>query len=968
MAKLKDDTKKEILEEMDDFYDKVKKEREPYERTWYFNIAFHLGHQWIAWNEYTRRIEEPKAPSWRVRITANHVAPIDNQIIAKLTKNRPIHQVIPATSEDADVNTARMGEKVLQYLARILKGQTKNQEMWLWGVITGTAFKVPYWDANAREVIDEENQTHLGEAALDILSCFEVYPDIGATSEDMDKILIARTRSLDYIREKYPDTGEEVHDEGISGKTPVEERLFDMMNKSAPDYQPPANKNVTNKDKDKRGNAIVKEYRQKPCSKYPKGRYIVFANNVLLNPENMDLPYKHLIKERKLGIIKYDYEKVPGRFWGKGRPEDLIPLQKEYNKCRSQIIEIKNLMAKPKWAVPIGSGIKKTHLTSEPGEVVYYNPGVSAPSQMQVASLPSYVLREPENTKGDMQDISGLHEVCVDDKTECLTKNGFKKYNEVKIGDEILTFNMKLQKAEWKKIDKVHTFNHNGLLHRLENGNISSLCTPNHKWLVKRDSGRYGLVETSKLNTDCSILLRSEVLLTTIRKYSDEYVKLIGWVVTEGTYSLSKASIKRGRQTIRISQSMKANPENCKEIEDIIIKLYGKCGKGKQKDGCIQYYFAKDLARKIRKDFPDKVLTYDFINSLTKNQLKLLLTTMIKADGHDPKKGNGSGKRFYSSDIKLAKQFQYICVLSGYASNLNVFRKAEGIHKTIYFVSVKLSKLASYRFMKNSQVEYRGITWCPETVNETFLARRNGLVYFTGNSRAQVPGGVRSGLAIQYLQEQDDTRLGPVIARYEEAEAECGHQFLCLVKECYQEQRLIRLIGKNSRVEAFDFKGSQLGDNLDVVVQAGSAFPLNKVAKQQFVLGLWKEKLIPDPRQILKMLEFGTFEEIYEDFALDEKNAQEENKLTTDGQPVQAQQFDNDDIHIYEHMRDVKANKYPPMILEFKMRHIDEHSQRKAQMLQAMPSPEQMSGKGLSPKQQTQLTPKKDAGLIGAGG
>ena len=117
----------DIIAEMDDFYDEVKKEREPYEKDWYFNMAFHLGHQWLVWNEWTRRVEEPKAPSWRVRITANQIAPIDNQIIAKLTKTRPIQTVIPATSEDKDINIARMGDKFLKYLFRTLKGQTRNQ-------------------------------------------------------------------------------------------------------------------------------------------------------------------------------------------------------------------------------------------------------------------------------------------------------------------------------------------------------------------------------------------------------------------------------------------------------------------------------------------------------------------------------------------------------------------------------------------------------------------------------------------------------------------------------------------------------------------------------------------------------------------------------------------------------------------------------------------------------------------------
>ncbi len=141
---------KNIIEEMDNFYDLAKKDREIYEKTWFLNIAFHLGHQWITWNDWTRRIEEPKAPSWRVRITANQIAPIDNQIIAKLTKNRPIPVVIPATSDDEDVNAARTAEKALKYMARVLKIQTKNQEMWLWAVITGSAFKLPYWDSSAR--------------------------------------------------------------------------------------------------------------------------------------------------------------------------------------------------------------------------------------------------------------------------------------------------------------------------------------------------------------------------------------------------------------------------------------------------------------------------------------------------------------------------------------------------------------------------------------------------------------------------------------------------------------------------------------------------------------------------------------------------------------------------------------------------------------------------------------------------
>lgn len=635
--KMEEQTKseKEIIQEIDEFYDVAKEHRELYEKEWYFNLAFYLGYQWIVWNDFARRIEEPKAPSWRVRLTANLIAPNCDRIIGKLTKNRPIPIIIPATSEDEDVNAARMGEKVLQYLSRVLKVQTKNQEMWLWAIIVCSSFKLPYWDKDAKMAVDNEGKTHLGEVGIDILSAFEVYPEVGATNEQLRKVMICRTYPLDYIKEKWED--KEVPDEGISGQTPIEERLLDLMKKQTPSYIPPPGK------KEKSGNAIVKEYRELPSSKYKNGRRIVIANGVLL--ENGDLPHKFLVRERKLGLIKYDYIKVPGRFWGKGRPQDLIPLQKEYNKTRSQIIEIKNLMAKPKWFVPIGSGIKKTHLTSEPGEIVFYNSGVPKPEQSQMASLPAYVLREPEMTRRDIQDVSGLHEV----------------------------------------------------------------------------------------------------------------------------------------------------------------------------------------------------------------------------------------------------------------------------------------------------------------------------------SKAQVPSGVRSGLAIQYLQEQDDTQLGPIITRYEEAESELWNFTLSIVKENYKELRLIRIIGQNGKVEVFDFKGANISDGMDVIIQAGSAFPANKVAKQQFIMGLWQNKIIADPRQIMKLLEFGSYEEIYEDFATDEKNAQEENQILAQGKDVAAKYYDDDDIHIYEHMRDVKSNKYPQIIEELFAAHIGEHAERKAQKLSAMPTPEQMAGKpSLSPRQQTGLTPKKPAPAMGA--
>src|SRR5690606_8768548 len=87
--------------------------RMPYERQWWINLAFLAGQQWVVWNPQTRTLELPKAPSWRVRMTINHIEPMVRTALAKLTKNRPVSEVQPASTEERDINAARTGTKFL---------------------------------------------------------------------------------------------------------------------------------------------------------------------------------------------------------------------------------------------------------------------------------------------------------------------------------------------------------------------------------------------------------------------------------------------------------------------------------------------------------------------------------------------------------------------------------------------------------------------------------------------------------------------------------------------------------------------------------------------------------------------------------------------------------------------------------------------------------------------------------------
>ena len=53
------------------------------------------------------------------------------------------------------------------------------------------------------------------------------------------------------------------------------------------------------------------------------------------------------------------------------------------------------------------------------------------------------------------------------------------------------------------------------------------------------------------------------------------------------------------------------------------------------------------------------------------------------------------------------------------------------------YVNIKSSFTTRVQYLDIKPKEYHGVVWCPRTDNGTFLARRNGVTYFTGNTFAR---------------------------------------------------------------------------------------------------------------------------------------------------------------------------------------------------------------------------------------
>jgi len=148
----------------------------------------------------------------------------------------------------------------------------------------------------------------------------------------------------------------------------------------------------------------------------------------------------------------------------------------------------------------------------------------------------------------------------------------------------------------------------------------------------------------------------------------------------------------------------------------------------------------------------------------------------------------------------------------------------------------------------------------PQQVENLLAGLREQILEISGQSevsRGQVPAGARSGVAVAYMQEEDDTKIAPTVDNLEQAVALMGSMTLERFSQFYTFQRILRFYRRDGIFDVLKFKGADLKNNTDVVCQAGSAMPKSKAAKQQYTLELVSMGILQDPHQIKETLELG---------------------------------------------------------------------------------------------------------------
>lgn len=331
---------------------------------------------------------------------------------------------------------------------------------------------------------------------------------------------------------------------------------------------------------------------------------------------------------------------------------------------------------------------------------------------------------------------------CVDEQTEALTTRGWVSGSEINETDTILSY--KDGKLCWSSIKSIYRDHYEGKMFHLSVRGMDALVTPGHRFVT--DDGLKPVEQL--LEKDRVIMMGSAVSGPAQAVYSDSFVELVGWVVTEGSVYLRP---ERRYPRIDIYQNEGPKAERIRTCMRALDESYGE---GNSKT-CLRFNLRKALCLKIAEviDVESKAPRMDFLLSLTPHQRLLLLETMIDGDGH-----RHEGKMRYSQRCqKQVAAFVALCTLSGLRTSTKqrdiVSYGKETSINTITVLSDRYSaaKVENIDFHGGKRsgdikgrgkhlhpneptVPFSGTVWCPVTEYGCFIARRNGTVFLTGNS------------------------------------------------------------------------------------------------------------------------------------------------------------------------------------------------------------------------------------------
>lgn len=383
-------------------------------KQWYVDILYYMGIQSLEANDILENVD-PGLLAESSGYVANHILRYVSMNVSRLTQPKVDWSVIPNTPDQVDQEGAKYAQHLLDHCYDHLDMATKRVEIGLWLETCGTCFFYADWDGNRgekrkayhdpfsgqpvnagqlspqqKQFLDQLGMSQVvseGDYDTEVIGPFQVILPAWCTAMDrMPWALIRRMMSLEEVYDRWPDEAE-----GIGPEETGNQMAGHFWGRLPTLALRPGFTTTRSGSQDSDGSVVVDELWIPPSKRLPEGLTTMMAQKHLLEQG----PHKYAAAGLDLRFPLIDYRKllVPGRFHGMSGVEHLIGPQRDYNRGRQQVSQVRDVLSVPQWLSPRGA-LSRTMVRNEIGDVMEYDPSSGGKPEL----VPAPMMPEAINT------------------------------------------------------------------------------------------------------------------------------------------------------------------------------------------------------------------------------------------------------------------------------------------------------------------------------------------------------------------------------------------------------------------------------------------------------------------------------------------------------------------------------------------------------------------------------------------
>lgn len=345
--------------------------------------------------------------------------------------------------------------------------------------------------------------------------------------------------------------------------------------------------------------------------------------------------------------------------------------------------------------------------------------------------LPGGGLNKLYHTSAGLQraDVYLMGHNCLPTSARILTRRGFKNYDELIIGEDVLAYDIESRSNKWTPLKDVQTFR-NAPMYRAKSRSFDVEATYMHQWVVRDWTNTEKLMplEDTKINHDIVVAAMSEGGDSAV---TPREAAIIGWLVTDGSIYWEGNS-----PNFQICQKKEPYKSEIRE-------LLGDDGTehiNKNHEGCSYFYIRASFVRRLAElGFSSRKDLSVLIPQLSVESRASMLDAFIKAEGDGVFTFSQQLGPVWDAFLMLTALQGIRCGPAIKATELSpVWINGRKVIPTEFTYRKKILRKhqgpVSVAYLKVERINSNSV-WCPTTKYGTWIAEFNGQVFITGNTK-----------------------------------------------------------------------------------------------------------------------------------------------------------------------------------------------------------------------------------------